>query len=87
MSRVCLPYRSDNPLRTGWKKFAGRYLTPKQAVANQEAEMKEGCHCEAMAGLLCAGLLSWCSKRIRAAVMALAQGNGETDLASQSRVG
>ena len=60
------------PLRTGMKRLAGRKLTKAQLEANHKAgAMKAEYHCDALITLLRAGLLSWCSKTVRVAVIAL----------------
>ena len=58
-------------LRTALKPLAGNLLTKKQEEANKQSSMKAEYHAEALVKLLRAGLLSWCSKTVRAAVMAL----------------
>ena len=58
-------------LRTGLKSLAGRYLNKSRVEANQKAAMKAEYHCEASVGMLRAGLLGWCSKATKAAVLAL----------------
>jgi hypothetical protein len=63
--------RERVPLRTGLKRLAGRDLTKKQVEANEKAGMRAEYHCEALVALLRAGLLSWCSKTVRGAVVAL----------------
>lgn len=63
--------RERVPLHTGLKPLAGHLLTKKQEEANTQSSMKAEYHCEALVALLRAGLLSWCSKTVRAAVMAL----------------
>lgn len=64
-------HRQRVPLRTGLKRLAGRDLNKKQVEANQKAAMKAEYHCEALVRMLRAGLLGWCSKATKAAVMAL----------------
>jgi hypothetical protein len=63
--------RERVPLRTGLKGLAGRDLNKKQVEANEKAGMRAEYHCEALVALLRAGLLSWCTKNVRGAVMAL----------------
>ena len=63
--------RERVPLRTGLKGLAGRDLNKKQVEANEKAGMRAEYHCEALVALLRAGLLSWCSKTVRGAVVAL----------------
>jgi hypothetical protein len=58
-------------LRTGLKPLAGHLLTKKQEEANKQRSMKAEYHADALVKLLRAGLLSWCSKTVRTAVMAL----------------
>jgi hypothetical protein len=63
--------RERVPLRTGLKRLAGRELNKRQVEANRKAGMKAEYHCETLVALLRAGLLGWCSKATKAAVMAL----------------
>jgi hypothetical protein len=63
--------RERVPLRTGLKPLAGHFLNKKQEEANKTAAMKAEYHCEALVALLRAGLLGWCSKATKAAVMIL----------------
>ena len=64
-------HRQRVPLRTGLKPLAGHLLTKKQEEANKRSSMKAEYHADALVKLLRAGLLSWCSKTVRTAVMAL----------------
>jgi hypothetical protein len=64
-------HRQRVPLRTGLKALAGHLLTKKQEEANKRSSMKAEYHADALVKLLRAGLLSWCSKTVRTAVMAL----------------
>lgn len=63
--------RERVPLRTGLKPLAGQLLTKKQEEANKQSSMKAEYHANALVNLLRAGLLGWCSKATKAAVMAL----------------
>lgn len=63
--------RQRVPLRTGLKRLAGCVLNKKQVEANRKAGMKAEYHCEALVALLRAGLLGWCSKVTKAAVITL----------------
>jgi hypothetical protein len=63
--------RERVPLRTGLKNLAGRDLNKKQVEANRTAGMKAEYHCDALVALLRAGLLGWCSKVTKAAVITL----------------
>lgn len=58
-------------LRTGLKSLAGHVLSKKQEEANKQGSMKAEYHANALRALLRAGLLSWCSKTVRAAVISL----------------
>jgi hypothetical protein len=64
-------HRKRVPLRTGLKGLAGRDLNKRQVEANGKAGMKAEYCCEALVALLRAGLLGWCSKATKAAVMVL----------------
>jgi len=64
-------HRQRVPLRTGLKPLAGHLLTKEQEEANKQSSMKAEYHADALVKLLRAGLLSWCSKTVRSAVMAL----------------
>lgn len=64
-------HRHRVPLRTGLKPLAGHLLTKKQEEANKQSSMKAEYHANALLLLLQAGLLSWCSKTVKAAVSAL----------------
>jgi hypothetical protein len=59
------------PLRTGLKPLAGHTLSRKQEDANKQGSMKAEYHAHALVNLLRAGLLSWCSKATKAAVLSL----------------
>ncbi len=65
--------RQRVPLRTGLKKLAGRDLNKKQVEANHKSGMRAEYHCEALLALLRAGLLSWCSKTVRGAVVSTSE--------------
>lgn len=59
------------PLRTGLKPLAGHTLTKKQEEANMHGSMKAEYHASALVKLLRAGLMGWCSKATKTAVIML----------------
>ena len=66
-----LGHRERVPLRTGLKPLAGHLLTKRQEQANKQGSMKAEYHASALVNLLRAGLLGWCSKATKAAVLSL----------------
>jgi hypothetical protein len=64
-------HRQRVPLRTGLKPLAGHTLTKRQEEANMHGSMKAEYHASTLVKLLRAGLMGWCSKATKTAVIML----------------